>query len=224
MKDVRFVRTFCVSFWLFSVCLTHYQCLLNCQVLCLQETNESTHEILVLIALRKLNLQIHMRSHPVGLHVWFMVSFVYFHKSCVRTAKALVRLSGCAVSPEPSLFTCAISTKISWADSNEKKFKEQRSPPGGRAEKTWDHEMWTHSKATSYLSQKSLPQVAGHGSSIGCTAASYADGCGFDPHVWQNILSLRFGHEKISTIILSLPLTQEGQLSVTDERMGTTYW
>ena len=38
------------------------------------------------------------------------------------------------------------------------------------------------------------------------------------------ILSLRFGHENISTAILSLPLIQEGQLSVTGGRMGTKYW
>ena len=51
-------------------------------------------------------------------------------------------------------------------------------------------------------------------------SAWYADGRGFDP----NILSLRFGHEKKSTTILSLVLIQEGQLSVTGERMGTKYW
>ena len=50
------------------------------------------------------------------------------------------------------------------------------------------------------------------------------DGRGFNPHVRQNILSLGFGHEKNSTTILSLPLIQEGQLSVTGERMGTKYW
>ena len=64
----------------------------------------------------------------------------------------------------------------------------------------------------------------GRRSSIGCASAWYADGHGFDPHVRQNILSLRFHHEKISTTILSLPLIQEGQLSVTGERMGTKYW
>ena len=36
-----------------------------------------------------------------------------------------------------------------------------------------------------------------------------------------HILSLRFGHEKKSTTILTLPLIQEGQLSITGERMGT---
>ena len=38
------------------------------------------------------------------------------------------------------------------------------------------------------------------------------------------ILSLRFGHEKISMTILSFPLIQEGKLSVTGERMGIKYW
>ena len=32
------------------------------------------------------------------------------------------------------------------------------------------------------------------------------------------------GHENISTAILSLPLIQEEQLSVTGERMCTKYW
>ena len=63
------------------------------------------------------------------------------------------------------------------------------------------------------------------GSSIGCASAWYADGRGFDPHVWQNILSWRFDHEKKSTAILSLPLIEDqGQLSITGERMCTKYW
>ena len=70
----------------------------------------------------------------------------------------------------------------------------------------------------------SLDILAGHGSSIGCVSAWYADGCGFEPHIWLNILSLRFGHENVSTTILSLLLIQEGQLSATGERMGTKYW
>ena len=79
---------------------------------------EPTHEIMALIALRKLNRQTRMRSNPLGLHVWFLVRpFVYVHTLCVRTAKALARLCGCAVSPEPSLIAYAISTIISWAGS-----------------------------------------------------------------------------------------------------------
>ena len=69
--------------------------------------------------LRKLILQTRMRSHPVELDVWFLVGpFVYFHTSCVRTAKALARLRGCAGSPEPSLVAYVISTIISWAGLN----------------------------------------------------------------------------------------------------------
>ena len=54
---------------------------------------EPCHEIMVLFVLHKLILQTRMCSHPVGLDVWFKVwLFVYFHTSCVRTAKALERL------------------------------------------------------------------------------------------------------------------------------------
>ena len=54
------------------------------------ETFEQSHEIMVLFVLRKFILQTRMRSHPVGLDVWFLVEpFVYFHSACVRTAKAL---------------------------------------------------------------------------------------------------------------------------------------
>ena len=37
----------------------------------------------------------------------------------------------------------------------------------------------------------------------------------------SNILSWRFDHEIFSTVILSLPLIQEGQLSVSEEGMCT---
>ena len=44
--------------------------------------------------LRKLILHRRMRSHPLGLDVWFLVGpFVYFHTLWVRTAKALARLA-----------------------------------------------------------------------------------------------------------------------------------
>ena len=63
----------------------------------------------------------------------------------------------------------------------------------------------------------------GRGSSVGCMSAWYADGRKFDPHVWQHS-SVEIGHEIISGAILSLLLIQEGQLSVTGERMCTKYW
>ena len=71
--------------------------------------NEPSHEIMVLFVLRKLILQMRMRSHPVGPDVWFLVGpFVYCHTSCVWTAKALVKAH---------LVAYVISTTISWADS-----------------------------------------------------------------------------------------------------------
>ena len=63
----------------------------------------------------------------------------------------------------------------------------------------------------------------GRGSSIGSEFAWHVSGPEFDPHV-RHILSLRLGHENISTAILPLPLIQEEQLSVTSERMCTKYW
>ena len=47
-----------------------------------------------------------MRSHPMGLDIWFLVRlFIYFHTSCVQTAKALAK-HGCAGSHELSLVAC----------------------------------------------------------------------------------------------------------------------
>ena len=84
----------------------------------LNTTYEPAHEILAIFFLRKLILQTSMCSHPVGLDVWFLVwPFVYFHTSCVRTAKALARLRGCAGLPELSLVAYVVSTIISWAGS-----------------------------------------------------------------------------------------------------------
>ena len=63
----------------------------------------------------------------------------------------------------------------------------------------------------------------GRGISIGSVFAWHASGPEFDPHV-RHILLWRLGYENISTAILSLPLIQEEQLSVTGERMCTKYW
>ena len=78
----------------------------------------ASSEIMALFVLSKFILQTRMHCHPMGLDVWFLVGpFVYFHTSCMQTAKALARLRGCAGSPEPSLVAYAISTIISWAGS-----------------------------------------------------------------------------------------------------------
>ena len=54
----------------------------------------------------------------MGLQVYYFSTFIYFHTISRRAAKALVRLGGCTVSPEPSLKTCAIGTRISGAGTN----------------------------------------------------------------------------------------------------------
>ena len=51
-------------------------------------------------------------------------------------------------------------------------------------------------------------------------SAWHADGRGFDPWVRQHSF-VKIGQKMISTVILSLPLIQVGQLSVTGERMCT---
>ena len=64
-------------------------------------------------------------------------------------------------------------------------------------------------------------EFASLGGSAECTADLLSGGCRFDPCWLGNILLWRFDHEIFSMVILSLPLIQEGQLSVSDERMCT---
>ena len=60
-----------------------------------------------------------MVTHSLNLHTQpsdgaiLFDCFVYFHTLCMRTAKALAWLRGCAGSPEPSLVAYVISTIIS---------------------------------------------------------------------------------------------------------------
>ena len=56
---------------------------------------------------------------------------------------------------------------------------------------------------------------------VGCVSDWWSGGCGFDPRWVSNIPSWKFDHGIFSAVILSLPLIQEGQLSVSDERMCT---
>ena len=60
---------------------------------------EPCHENVVLFVLRKIIL---------------ILSFSYFHTSCVRRAKALARLRGCACSPEPLLVAYVAGTISSY--------------------------------------------------------------------------------------------------------------
>ena len=89
---------------------------------------------MVLFVLRTLILQMRMCSHPVGLNVWFLVGpFIYFHTSCVRTAKALVETARMHRLTWASLVAYVISTIISWAgsfyDQSPQKLCGQAWPP-----------------------------------------------------------------------------------------------
>ena len=65
--------------------------------------------------------------------------------------------------------------------------------------------------------------LTGCASSFRCAYRLVSRRSRVDPHA-RHILSWKFGHEKISTFIIPLPLIQEGHLSVIGERMCTKYW
>ena len=69
-------------------------------------------------------------------------------------------------------------------------------------------------------SSEAQTEWAGPGSSV-CTSDWYSGGRGFNPLVRQHSF-VEIGHEIISMVILSLPLIQVGQLSVTGE--SCKYW
>ena len=57
--------------------------------------------------------------------------------------------------------------------------------------------------------------------SVGCASDWRPGGRGFDPRRGRQHSFVEIDHEIFSTVILSLPLIQEGQLSVSGERMCT---
>ena len=63
--------------------------------------------------------------------------------------------------------------------------------------------------------------LAGLGGSVGCPSDWRPGGRGFNPRRGRQHSFVEIDHEIFSTVILSLPLIQEGQLSVSGERMCT---
>ena len=72
-----------------------------------------------------------------------------------------------------------------------------------------------------YFSNFGRPPVAGLGGAVGCASNWRPGGCGFDPRRGRQHSFVEIDREIFSTVILSLPLIQEGQLSVSGERMCT---
>ena len=62
---------------------------------------------------------------------------------------------------------------------------------------------------------------AGLGGSVGCASDWRPGGRGFNPSRGRQHSFVETDHEIFSTVILSLPLIQEGQLSVSGERICT---
>ena len=63
--------------------------------------------------------------------------------------------------------------------------------------------------------------LTGLGGSVGYAVRWRPGGRGFNPHRGRQHSFVEIDHEIFSTVILSLPLIQEGQLSVSGERMCT---
>ena len=63
--------------------------------------------------------------------------------------------------------------------------------------------------------------IFGLGGAVGCASDWRPGGRGFDPRRGRQHSFVEIDHEIFSTVILSLPLIQEGQLSVSGERMCT---
>ena len=64
-------------------------------------------------------------------------------------------------------------------------------------------------------------RTVGLGGAVGCASDWRPGGRGFDPRRGRQHSFVKIDHEIFSMVILSLPLIQEGQLSVSGERMCT---
>ena len=76
--------------------------------------------------------------------------------------------------------------------------------------------VFRHHNSLSYISSRS-----GLGGSVGCASDWRPGGRGFDSRRGQQHSFMETDHEIFSTVILSLLLIQEEQLSVSGERMCT---
>ena len=79
--------------------------------------------------------------------------------------------------------------------------------------------MCNYFKICLLVKEKLFKGFLGLGGSVGC--AWRPRGRGFNPCRGQQHSFVAIDHEIFSTVILSLPLIQEGQLSVSGERMCT---
>ena len=88
---------------------------------------------------------------------------------------------------------------------------------GDRASEMKD---WFDGKSDELFSRYTA-HLAGLGGSVGCAVRLETRGRGFNPRRGRQHSFVEIDHEIFSTVILSLPLIQEGQFSVSGERMCT---
>ena len=72
-----------------------------------------------------------------------------------------------------------------------------------------------------YIYIENLTIFVGLGGLVGCASDWRPGGCGLDPRRGRQHSFVDIDHEIFSTVIFSLPLIQEGQLSVSGERICT---
>ena len=92
------------------------------------------------------------------------------------------------------------------------------NPAGGKIQLTI---LWCFNAQSLPLSPFYLLDIASLDGSFGCASDWRSGGRGFDPRRGRQHSFVEIDHEIFSTVILSLPLIQEGQLSVSGERMCT---
>ena len=78
--------------------------------------NEPSHDFMVLFVLRKLIFQTRMRSHPVGLDVWFLVGPIVY--SLLHVCEQRRLWWDCTDAQTRLSIRYVISTISSWAGSN----------------------------------------------------------------------------------------------------------
>ena len=81
---------------------------------------------------------------------------------------------------------------------------------------------WSPSTHFAYVHHNLFIKLASTGGSTECASNWWSGGCRFDPRRVQQHSFMEIDHEIFSTVILSLPLIQEGQLSVSSIRMCTS--
>ena len=85
----------------------------------------------------------------------------------------------------------------------------------------YETNLFTFCVIVSKLSRHTTLKQAGLSGAVGCASDWRPGGRGFDPRRGRQHSFVEIDHEIFSTVILSLPLIQEGQLSVSGERMCT---